>query len=381
MKVCYITTVHGTVRSFLLKFMEYLHEKTDWEISVICNYNAEFEKSLPDYIHYFPVPMERGISLGGFQAMLQIQKIFKREKFDLIQYATPNASCYASIAGWLAGVPVRLYCQWGIAYVGMHGLKRKIFKLEEKLVCRLSTWIEPDSKSNLQFAHGEGLYPMRKGSVIGEGSACGVNFEKFDVFQKESNRASVRRQYGIPTEAYVYGFVGRITRDKGINELFSAFQQISEAHPDAYLMLVGSVEREELLDRELYQWSKACERVVYTGRTNAVEKYLAAMDCYVLPSYREGFGMGTIEAEAMQVPVIVTDIPGPIDAMLPEVTGKVVPKADAEALCQAMLEMRRAGGPAMGEKGRAFVLEHFEQGKLFAQILQDRKELLKLKTN
>ena len=159
-KICFITTISLTLKAFVLKTAEYLHENTDWDISFICSTDDEFEQMLPEYIHYYPVPMERGISVAGVKAMLEMMKIFKREKFDLIQYSTPNASLYASLAGFLAGIPVRLYCQWGMAFVGFTGLKRKIFKAEEKLVCSLSTWIEPDSYSNLNFAHEQGLYPQ-----------------------------------------------------------------------------------------------------------------------------------------------------------------------------------------------------------------------------
>ena len=225
-KICFITTVHGTLRSFVLKTAEYLHNNTDWKISFICSYDKEFASALPEYIDYIPVKMERGLSPSGIKALFELIKIFKREKFDVIQYSTPNASLYASIAGCIAKIPVRLYCQWGMVFVGFEGLKRKFFKTIEKLVCSLSTCIEPDSKSNLAFSIEQKLYPKEKGRVIGNGSACGVNLEKFDVSQKEIYRKEIRKQYQLTDNDFVFGFVGRITRDKGINELFSAFKNI-----------------------------------------------------------------------------------------------------------------------------------------------------------
>lgn len=375
-KICFIATLASTLKAFVLPAVEYIMRNTDWKVYVICDRDESFVSFLPAEVTYIPIPMKRGISLAGIRAMLQMVKAFKREKFDLVQYSTPNAALYASLAGKLAGVPVRLYCQWGMVYVGMSGLKRKVFKLEEKLVCSLSTWIEPDSKSNLEFAHKEGLYPQAKGSVIGKGSACGVNFEKFNIVKKMEYRSEVRSQCGIPADAYGFGFVGRITRDKGIDELLSAFKRVWEEDSSVYLLLVGRIEKEELLDQELYEWSQSCNHVIYVGRTEVVEQYLSAMDCYVLPSYREGFGMGTIEAEAMGVPVIVTDIPGPIDAMIPDVTGKVVKKADVETLYQAMREMKDCPEESFGEKGYEFVRDNFAQEKLLEKILEDRKHLL-----
>lgn len=374
-KICFISTIPITLNAFVLKAAEYIHENTDWDISFICDYDEKFEKSLPEYIHYIPVPMERGISIAGVKAMLEMKKIFQREKFDLIQYSTPNASLYASMAGKLAHVPVRLYCQWGLVFVGFQGLKRKIFQMEEKYVCHLSTHIEPDSNSNLRFAHEIGLYPKSKGSVIWNGSACGVNLTKFDISNKEEYRKDIREQLDIPEDAFVYGFVGRITRDKGINELLEAYKKLND---DSYLIMVGRSEVDETINQELYTWASKNEKIKFTGYTTVVEQYLSAMDCYILPSYREGFGMGVVEAEAMGVPVIVTDIPGPIDAMIDNETGIVVQKADVESLYNAMISIRedKVRYFAMAEKAHDFAVNNFEQKQLFSYILEDRKKLL-----
>ena len=127
-KICFVTTVSITLKAFVLNTAEYLHQHTDWDITFVCNEDAEFRAELPDYIRFHAIPMERGMSVGGIKAMLQMAKFFKREHFDLVQYSTPNASLYASLAARMAGIPVRLYCQWGLAYVGFQGLKRRIFK-------------------------------------------------------------------------------------------------------------------------------------------------------------------------------------------------------------------------------------------------------------
>lgn len=375
-KICFITTVSATLDSFVLNTAKYIHENTDWDITFICNYDRQFEEKLPDYIHYIPVKMERGISFGGIKTTVEMRRIFKREKFDLIQYSTPNASLYASLAGFLAGIPVRLYCQWGMAFVGFSGIKRRILKALEKLVCSLSTWIEPDSKSNLNFAHEQGLYPQSKGSVIWNGSASGVSLKKFDISQKSNYRNAIRSRYGIPDDAFVYGFVGRITRDKGINELLSAYKQLLS--DNTYLILVGREEIGDNIDKDLLNWSRESENVIYTGSTTVVEQYLSAMDVYILPSYREGFGSGVIEAEAMGLPVIVSNIPGPTDAILKDKTGLVVEKADVKSLKEAMETIRndRELYRSLASESHGFAEENFEQDKLFKDIVEDRKKLL-----
>ena len=374
-KICFITTIPLTLNTFVLNTAKYLHENTDWDVSFICSDENDFGSSLPKDIHYFPIKMERGISIAGVKAMLEMKKVFKREKFDLIQYSTPNASLYASMAAKMAGVPVRLYCQWGMAFVGFQGLKRKIFQMEEKYVCHLSTHIEPDSNSNLRFAHEIGLYPKSKGSVIWNGSACGVNLTKFDISNKKEYRKDIREQLDIPENVFVYGFVGRITRDKGVNELLEAYKKLND---DSYLIMVGPSEVDETINQELYTWASKNEKIKFTGYTTVVEQYLSAMDCYILPSYREGFGMGVVEAEAMGVPVIVTDIPGPTDAMIDNETGIVVQKADVESLYNAMISVRedKVRYFAMAEKAHDFAVNNFEQKQLFNYILEDRKKLL-----
>jgi len=379
-KICFITTVPTTIESFVLKTAIYIHRHTDWEIHFICSEDEAFRYNLPEYLHYHSVHMERGISVTGVKAMFRMFRIFKQEHFDLVQYSTPNASLYASVAAKLAGIPVRLYCQWGMAYVGFSGLKRGIFKTIEKIVCWLSTWIEPDSNSNLKFAHEEKLYPMSKGSVIWHGSACGVDLRKFDYTHRNEYRENIRKQYGIPENAFVFGFVGRITRDKGVNELFETVKRLLDKNEKIYLMMVGRDESDETVNQGLYEWSKNNNNVIYTGYSDIVEQMLSAMDCYVLPSYREGFGMGVVEAEAMGVPVIVTDIPGPIDGMQKDVTGIVVPPKDVDALCTAMENLLNSPEQCKkyGENGVLFAAQNFEQKELFKRILEDRKQLLQL---
>lgn len=377
-KICYVTTISLTLKSFIVSSAEYLKENTDWQITMVCDDDDDFAKNIPDGIRYVPISMKRGISLSGIFSVIKLVKFFKKEKFDLVQFSTPNASMYVSIAAKIAKVPVRLYCQWGIVYVGFSGIKRKIFKTIEKFVCSNATQIEPDSFGNLKFSQSERLYKASKGRVIWNGSASGVNLDKFDFSQKEQWRKDIRKKYNLSDNDFVYGFVGRITGDKGINELFESFKQVKNKYPQAHLMLVGNTEKADSVNDELYNWAEKEENVHFCGYSNNVEHYLSAMDVYVLPSYREGFGSSVVEAEAMGVPVIVSDIPGPTDAMLKNQTGLTVPAKDVDSLKTAMekLLVSKELCEQYGNNAKQFAKERFEQKKLFSYIKEDREKLL-----
>jgi len=378
-KICFITTISATLKAFVVETAEYLHRNGDYDITFICDTDEDFINTLPDYINYIPVSMKRGISLSGINATFKMITIFKKEKFDMVQYSTPNASFYASIAAILVGVPVRLYCQCGLVYVSFSGFKRKCFKIIEKVTCSCSTWIEPVSFSNLRFSHAEGLYTKNKSSVLWNGSSSGVNLQKFDIKYKEDWRKEIRSKYGIKENSYVMGFVGRITRDKGVNELYATCKKFFQEQSNSVLLLIGVKEEIETIDQELFNWSLNENRIIYCGWTNEVEKYFSAMDVFILPSYREGFGSVVIEAEAMGVPVIVTDIPGPTDAMVNGQTGLLVNKADVNSLINAIkiLYKQQDLAQRMSREAYFFASNNFDSEQLNQHILEARNKLLK----
>lgn len=316
-KVCMITTVSLTLKVFVVETAKYLYKQCGYDVTLICDNDEEFKNSLPDYIHYIPVHMARGIDLSAMKSIRQFVKIFKEQHFDMVQYSTPNAACYASIAAKIAKVPVRLYCQWGIRYVGMNGGARKVFKTIEKIVCRNSTNIRAVSPMNKAFAISEGLYPEEKAVVVGNGGTIGVDMKRYDISKKEEYRMSIRNQYGISNDAFVYGFVGRVSADKGCTELLTAFQNITKGNTDAKLFIVGPMEDNCGVSSKLLDWARKSDQVVMTGMVEGAKmnEYYSAMDVLVHPTYREGFGMVLQEAGALGVAMITTKIPGASEVM------------------------------------------------------------------
>ena len=375
-KICFITTVPATLNAFVVGVAEFLHQQAGYDITFICDRDEAFAASLPPYIHYIPVSMKRGIHPGGISAIFKMVRIFRREKFDMVQYSTPNASFYSAIAARIARIPIRKYHLMGFRYLGFDHLKRKIFKAIEKTTCALSTDVECVSPSNRALGISEKLFSADQSNVLLRGSSAGVDCDRFSVSNKERWREEYRKKLDFSEEDCVFGYVGRITGDKGINELLAAFEKSDIPH--GKLLLVGPMELKQTINPELLKRARSGHRIVFHPAVEQIECYYSAIDVLVLPSYREGFGMVVAEAEAMGVPVIVTDIPGPTDAIIPGETGLLVKKADVDSLAAAMEDLARSPEKRQrfGAAARKFVAENFEQQRLYQAILQDRKRLL-----
>ncbi len=380
-KICIVTTAPGTLRSFVLPTAQRLYKCCGYDITLIASYDEAFEKSLPEYIHYIPVNMKRGVNLSGFGAISKLRKIFTKQKFDLIQYSTPNAAFYASIAAKQAKAPIRLYAQWGIRYVGLSGVSRKIFKFIEKISCKNSTHMRSVSPMNMEFGISEGLYEREKVKVLGRGGTVGVSIEDYDISKKDEWRNTVREQYGIQENEFLYGFVGRFSTDKGCKELLLAFKEILQEKPNAKLMIIGANEATSESLIELVEWAKTCENIIMTGRIDKskMREYFSALDVLVHPTYREGFGMVIQEAGALSVPTITTRIPGASEVMIENESCLLVDPKSKDQLMKAMVELidddeKRI---SLGNGAYKMVCDYYNREKMLDNLQADYMELLK----
>lgn len=375
-KICYITTISITIKSFFVEQLQYL-SKHGYEVHVICSNDDELKDILGKNIKYIPVEMPRGINIAqSIKAIFNMIKIFKKEKYDMIQYSTPNAALYASLAGWLSGVKVRNYHLMGLRFEGAQGILRTILKCLEKTSCRFSTNIECVSQSLLNVCIDYNLFKKSKALVVWNGSTGGVDLNKFDISKKDEWRYKIRNLYSISHETLVYGFIGRITKDKGINELLYAFKNLN-IDSNSKLMIIGDFEDKNELNTDLLEWSFSSENVIYTGFQNDVEEYFSAIDVLVLPSYREGFGNVIIEAEAMGVPVIVSNIYGPVDAMKDNYTGYIFELGHVDELIDKMsLLSDKTVRDIYSKNAYLYASQNFDGKVLCKHILKRKKELL-----
>lgn len=374
-KICYVVTIPGTIESFFVPQLQFLAEN-GYSVTVVCSFSESLQGELGDKVTFHPIDIPRGISFAGsVKAIQELTAFFKLEQFDLIQYSTPNAAFYASIAAKAAGCKLRNYHLMGLRYLGAHGISRMILKTLEKIACYNSTSIECVSESNMQMGIREGLFPPEKVTVVWNGSSGGVDLERFDFAKRNQWRDEIRSELGFCNNDFVYGFVGRVTRDKGINELLEAYFSLNT---DAKLLIVGPMDEIQTLDAQLMKKAQSHPNVLFHNTVTDIERYFAAIDVLMLPSYREGFGNVVIEAAAVGTPAIVSDIPGPMDAIDQEKTALVVPVKNVQALSEAMEKIRRLDIVQMGENAAAFSRSHFDSRELNKKIEERKKKLLGL---
>lgn len=372
-KVCYVVTIPLTIRSFFISQLKFLADH-GYDVTVICSDDGEIKKELGDSISYIPVEIPRGISvLASFRAIRELKKNFIDQQFDLIQYSTPNAALYSSIAAKQAGCRVRNYHLMGFRYLGASGLGRYILKSLERVSCHYSTSIECVSNSNMELGIREGLFSSERVTVVWNGSSGGVDLEKFNNKRRQEWRDEVRAELGYNRQDFVYGFVGRITGDKGINELLEAYFDLDT---DAKLFLIGTVENEQTLNARLLERARNNHNIQIHAPVVDIERYFAAIDVLILPSYREGFGNVVIEAAAMGTPAIISDIPGPVDAIKSGETALVFPAKDTNALKESMRQIRIMDYHSMGQRAAQFAKERFDSKLLNEKILERKEELL-----
>lgn len=377
-KICFVTTVPLTIKSFLLGLTKHLIEKENYDVTFMCNDDEALRNMCNEHLHFIPVKMKRGVGFDGISVINKMTEIFKEQQFDVVQYSTPNASLYASIAAVRANVPCRLYCQWGIRYMGFTGIPRFIFKSIEKLICRNSTIIEVESFSLMEFSLKEELYRKKKASVMWNGSACGVNLEKFDYTKRQELRTQIRRQLGISEKDVVFGYAGRITRDKGINELVDAFVG-AKGVDKAKLLLIGDYDNSGSMRADVIETIDKCGSIKRVGWVNNVEQYYAAMDVFCSLSYREGFGLVVIEAGAMATPGIVSNVPGQVDTIIDGKTGILAEVKNVESIRKAIetFMANSALADEMGVNARKHVEESYDDSVLFEKLAEHRNQLIK----
>jgi glycosyltransferase involved in cell wall biosynthesis len=322
------------------------------------------------------LPMERGIApLADLVSLLRLWTLLARLRPDLTEFSSPKAGLLGSLAALLARVPVRVYMLRGFKLDRSTGFKRSILLAAERTAAACAHVVLCNSESMMAEALALRVASPRKLRLLGKGSSNGVNVERFSP-----GESAIRDHLGIPSDVPVIGFVGRLTRDKGIPELIEAFDAILRAAPETRLLLVGWFDAsEDALGPALQARIRSHPCIHCTDRmVDDTAPYYRAMDMLVLPTWREGFPNVVLEAAATGIPVITTESTGSRDSVIPEVTGLLIPPGYPEAIVESVLML--LGDPArrrrMGDAARAWVVEQFSDTRVLGLATEFYLDLL-----
>ncbi len=355
-RICFVVSSPLTARAFLSGHIAVLSKLYTIDLAVDAD-GTEGLGDIPAHARIVHVAIRRKVApLADFAALLHLFFLFRREGYAAVSSVTPKAGLLAMLAAALAGVPLRTHIFTGQVWATKKGWKRRLLKAVDRWIARLATHVLADSPSQRDFMVAEGITAADKIAVPGAGSICGIDGARFrpDV----DRHAVIRRAQGIPEDAVVYLFLGRLNRDKGVLDLAAAFAELDNA--TTWLLVVGPDEAGMRGQMEACL-GPAGARSRFVGYTDRPEDYMAASDVFCLPSYREGFGMVIIEAAAAGIPAIGSRIYGVTDAIGENVTGLLHRAGDTAELARLMASL--AGDArrrhTIGEAARARALRLF----------------------
>ncbi|RYD56678.1 MAG: glycosyltransferase family 1 protein [Sphingobacteriales bacterium] len=372
-----ITTVPMSLNILLRFQLRFMDEH--YRVVAIADPEGGLEDVTPrEGVMTIGVPMTRAITpLKDLKALWLLYKLFKKEKPLIVHTHTPKAGVLGMLAGKLAGVPIRLHTVAGLPLLEATGNKRKLLDEVEKLTYRCAHMVYPNSTELKNIIVSNALCRPDKLKVIGNGSTNGIDTTFFSPSQvSEDAKIALRRELGIAHSDFVYCFVGRMVSDKGINELVQAFANIAVTDTRAKLILVGPFEKElDPLKPETEEKIQAMPAIKWVGYQADVRPYLAISDVFVFPSYREGFPNVVMQAGAMGLPSVVSNINGCNEIVQEEVNGFIIPVKNSEAL-QAKMELLKNDGELrtnMASSCRSIIENCYKREYVWNEILKEYK--------
>lgn len=361
-KIIRASTVPESLDTFCRGLLSELQQECGYEVVAVSSPGDRLDTlAAREGVRTVAVPMERHISpLKDLKSLWRLVRVFRRERPAMVHSMTPKAGLLSMMAAWICRVPVRLHTFTGLVFPTATGLTQKILVFTDRLTCACATHIVPEGEGvrNDLTSYRITAKPLK---VLGHGNVRGIDLERFDPSLPEVRDAAAKiRKEGI----FTFIFIGRLVRDKGINELVSAFTELNREIPDTRLILIGEQESElDPLSPETMESISGCASIEAVGRQNDVRPWLAASDALAFPSYREGFPNVVIEAGAMGLPSVVTDINGSREIVSHGVNGVIIPTRDRDALLTAMRNMigQREDTAKMAAAARPMVAGRFEQ--------------------
>ncbi len=371
----YIITTVPVSLVFFSGQIQILKSKFDVEVvSSSGEFLAEFANA--EKVKSHVVDMERDISIvKDLKSLFIMTRLFSRNKPNFIHGNTPKAGLISMISGWLTRVPKRIYYIHGLRYQGATGLKKLLLMAMEKVSCRLATHVFSVSQGVKDTLYNDNI-TNKPVELIGYGSINGI--DEHDFSNKNQSIPTINASNRIAATDFVYGFIGRLVADKGINELVSAFLVINSNYENTRLVLVGPYEAH--LSRLDIQTQNAIEQhpnIIWYDWQSDVRPFYKLMDIFVFPSFREGFGVSLIEALSMEVPVICSDISGCDEIIKHDETGILVRNFSIDSLAEAMISLmdNKKKRLKLAKKGRSEVIRKYKRTKVWENTIAAYRSL------
>ncbi|MBN1123646.1 MAG: glycosyltransferase family 4 protein [Sedimentisphaerales bacterium] len=370
MKIAFITAVPITMffyRDLLRHFIDKGHD-----VHALSSNLPELYQIQELGCKVFPVEISRKISpWTDLMAVLRLIGYFRRYKPHVVHAHTPKGGLIGMVASFLASVPHRIYTIHGCPLETAKGLKRKLLWFSDWLACRLATHVLVVSDSLRQLFLTLRVCPAEKMQILGNGTACGIDVERFCPTRQVTEQSrDFRQQWRIPADGVVFGYIGRLAPDKGIETLITSFTSLYEQQDNIRLLIVGTLDlSRERLSPTLLRQIENHPGIICTGYVTNTVPYYEAIDIVILASRREGFGLVLLEAAAMKKPSIATRVTGCIDAVVEGETGLLIDIDDTEQLLYAMKVLLEdpALRERMGIAGRKRVCELFSMKRLITE--------------
>lgn len=358
-------------------------QRKGYEVVSVSSAGPELDGLRQMDVKVLEVEMERRMSLlKDIKSLFQLIRVFSMERPDMVHSMTPKAGLLCMMAAWITRVPRRVHTFTGLVFPTSTGIKRRILMFTDWLTCACATHIIPEGEGVKRDLLDNGI-TGKSLKVLGYGNVRGVDLARWDNRRDDIqvHAKEICSQLRLQ-DKFVFLFVGRLVGDKGINELVEAFSQLNKDYPGTRLMLVGRYEDElDPIKDESKDIIKNSPAILELGPKYEDElvAYYAAADCFVFPSYREGFPNTVLEAGAMGLPSIVTDINGSREIVTSGENGIVIPSKSVPALLSSMRQMieNKEEAVVMGERARTIVASRYEQGFVRKCLYDFYDEILK----
>ena len=378
-KLIRITTVPLSLDKLLEGQLTYM--KDHFKVIAVSSQEEELKRvAQKQGVPYFFVNLTRKITpYQDLKSVYSLYRFLRKEKPEIVHTHTPKAGIVGMLAARLSGVPLRLHTVAGLPLLEAAGLKRKVLNFVEKLTYRCATHVYPNALGlkniiiDLKFAKPDKL------KVIGKGSSNGIDTTYFSHTNPMWSPKNLEEELGVLRSDFTFILVGRLVGDKGVNELVEAFVGVQKKHPEAALLLVGPLEEEldPLLPHSLHIINTH-PKIFTTGYVEDVRPYLAFAKALVFPSYREGFPNVVLQAGAMGLPSIVSDINGCNEIITNNHNGLIVPVKDAKSLEVAMLRFieNKDGYKNLKENAREVITTSYERREIWDALLKEYQSLI-----